>query len=78
MLARRRQLFYRLLTEAEALEVTKIYSIAGLLQRQERVMLERPFRSLHHTISSKRAYRWRQCAAAWGSDIEPSWCFIFR
>lgn len=26
----------------------------------------------------KRAYRWRQCAAAWRSDIEPSWCFIFR
>ena len=26
----------------------------------------------------KCAYRWRQCAAAWRSDIEPSWCFIFR
>ena len=52
MLARRLPTILPPLTEAEALEVTKIYSIAGLLQRQERVMLERPFRSPHHTISS--------------------------
>lgn len=52
MLARRLPTILPQLTEAEALEVTKIYSIAGLLQRQEKVMLERPFRSPHHTISS--------------------------
>lgn len=52
MLARRLPTILPPLTEAEALEVTKIYSIAGLLQRQEKVMLERPFRSPHHTISS--------------------------
>lgn len=51
MLARRLPTILPPLTEAEALEVTKIYSIAGLLQRQEKVMLERPFRSPHHTIS---------------------------
>lgn len=35
----------------ESLEVTKIYSVAGLF-RQDRMMTERPFRSPHHTISS--------------------------
>ncbi len=36
---------------AEALEVTKIYSVAGLFQQSE-MITERPFRSPHHTISS--------------------------
>lgn len=38
------------LTFNEALEVTKIYSIAGLLDR-EQIITKRPFRSPHHTTS---------------------------
>lgn len=36
----------------EALEVTKIHSIAGLLSEEKPIILSRPFRSPHHTITS--------------------------
>lgn len=39
------------LTEEEALEVTKIYSITGNLPQGESIIKIRPFRAPHHTIS---------------------------
>ena len=39
------------LSAAEALDVTKIYSVAGLVGRDRPLMRQRPFRAPHHTIS---------------------------
>ncbi len=39
------------LTFAESLEVTKIYSIAGLLKENQTMVSQRPFRSPHHIAS---------------------------
>ena len=36
----------------EAMEVTKIHSIAGVLDSEQGIILKRPFRSPHHTASS--------------------------
>jgi len=37
--------------DGEALDVTSVYSIAGLLGARPRVVTTRPFRSPHHTAS---------------------------
>ena len=39
------------LTRAEALEVTRIYSVAGMLPSDTPLATQRPFRAPHHTIS---------------------------
>ncbi|MBA2368732.1 MAG: YifB family Mg chelatase-like AAA ATPase [Candidatus Protochlamydia sp.] len=39
------------LTWEEALEVTRIHSVAGLLSKEQYLVTKRPFRSPHHTIS---------------------------
>lgn len=52
MAARRLPTILPKMTYEEAIEVTKIYSVAGLLDSQEGLINQRPFRSPHHTISN--------------------------
>ncbi|MGD2065012.1 MAG: YifB family Mg chelatase-like AAA ATPase [Dehalococcoidia bacterium] len=51
MLARSLPSILPLLTMDEAIEVTKIYSVSGLLPQDTPIIVERPFRSPHYTIS---------------------------
>ncbi|MDE6534938.1 MAG: YifB family Mg chelatase-like AAA ATPase [Muribaculaceae bacterium] len=51
MMAKRLPSILPPLTLAEALETTKIHSVAGKLPSGSRLMTARPFRSPHHTIS---------------------------
>jgi magnesium chelatase family protein len=51
MLARSLPSIMPAMTIAEALEVTKIYSVSGLLSQDMPLISQRPFRSPHYTIS---------------------------
>ena len=51
MMAKRLPSILPPLSLAEALETTKIHSVAGKLQRGSMLMTKRPFRTPHHTVS---------------------------
>ena len=52
MLARRLPGLLPPLAETESLEVTRVHSVAGLLDSDQPVRTDRPFRAPHHTISA--------------------------
>jgi magnesium chelatase family protein len=64
MLARRLPSILPPMTPNEALEVTKIYSVAGLLGAEPGVVRARPFRFPHHTIS-------QVALVGGGSNVKP-------
>ncbi|WP_073155978.1 YifB family Mg chelatase-like AAA ATPase [Seinonella peptonophila] len=51
MLSKRMASILPEMNRAEALEVTKIYSVAGLTKNRGRLITKRPFRSPHHSVS---------------------------
>ncbi len=51
MLAKRLPTILPVLTAAESIETSRIYSVLGRLQPGQPLMAQRPFRSPHHTIS---------------------------
>ena len=52
MIAKRISSILPTMTEEEAMEVTKIYSVAGLLRNKDQLIKERPFRAPHHNAST--------------------------
>ena len=52
MLARRLPTIMPPLSLEEALEATAIHSVAGLLRSEQGMIVERPFRAPHHTVSA--------------------------
>lgn len=52
------------LEEDEAVEVSRIHSVAGLIDRREPVIRRRPFRAPHHTVST-------QALVGGGSRVRP-------
>lgn len=51
MIAKRIPTILPRLSMEESLEITKIYSVCGLLQKEEGLIRKRPFRSPHHTVT---------------------------
>ena len=64
MLARRLPTILPPMSFEEAIETTKIHSVAGLLSDQAGLIATRPFRAPHHTISDAGLHRRRNGAAA--------------
>ena len=51
MIAQRIPTILPQLSMEESMEITKIYSVMGLLDKEKPLITERPFRSVHHTIT---------------------------
>lgn len=45
------------LTMDEALEITKIHSVSGLIEENTSIITKRPFRMPHHTVSDASLIR---------------------
>ena len=51
MIARRIATILPELSLEESLEITRIYSVLGMIDKEQPLITRRPFRSVHHTIT---------------------------
>lgn len=78
MMAKRISTILPDLTFEEALEITKIHSVAGILPKENPMLQKRPYRAPHHTVSpSSLVGRWKNSKTR---RNKPStfWSIIFR
>ena len=61
------------LTIDEAIEVSKIYSISGLLNSETPILRKRPFRTIHHTASNISIVWWWRNAKPWEISLSHKW-----
>jgi len=61
------------LTINEAIEISKIYSISGLLDNTNPIIRKRPFRTVHHTASAVSIIWWWRNAKPWEISLAHKW-----
>ena len=65
------------LTLEESIEISKIYSISGLLTIDNPIIIERPFRTVHHTASSISIIGWWRNAKPGEISLAHKWVLFF-
>ena len=78
MLAKRLPTILPDLTFEEALEITKIHSIAGTLKSETGIITTRPFRTPHHTISTTSMVGGGRIPKPRRNKLSTLWSTIFR
>lgn len=66
------------LTFEEALEVTKIHSIAGTLSKDMPLLTVRPYRAPHHTVSPNSLIGGGRIPKPRRNQFSTFWSIIFR
>ncbi len=61
------------LTIDESIEISKIYSISGLLTPENPIIKQRPFRTVHHTASWVSIIWWGRNANPWEISLSHKW-----
>lgn len=61
----------------ESIEISKIYSISGLLTVDNPIIIERPFRTVHHTASSISIIGWWRNARPGEISLAHKWVLFF-
>lgn len=57
----------------EIIEVSKIYSVAGLLTKDVPLVVRRPFRKIHHTASAISIIGWGRESRPWEISLAHKW-----